>query len=149
MACIKYLSTCPCPCCCLPKPKIPLLGSKSDKNARYRLIRVDSERRRQKIDFAQSLIFKGVNITNENVKYFLEDESLVPTRVCFYFWEPYSLLTSSNRMLSLKGLLNTGLIFTRCLYLTCCMNLNSGCGKRHSLTFCVSYTLMEMIPFRI
>ena len=52
--------------------------------ARHRLIRVDSERRRQKVDFARRMIFEGVNITNRNVEYFLQDESLVPTRVCFY-----------------------------------------------------------------
>jgi hypothetical protein len=53
-------------------------------NARHRLIRVDSEGRRQKVDSARKLIFEGVNITNRNIEYFLKDESLVPTRVCFY-----------------------------------------------------------------
>ena len=59
-------------------------------NARHRLIRVDSERRRQKIDLARRMIFEGVNITNRNVEYFLQDESLVPTRVCFYLWNFHS-----------------------------------------------------------
>ena len=84
MACIKYLSSCPCPCCLLQKSKISLLGSKSDMNARHRLIQVDSEQWHQKINLTQHLIFEGVNITNRNVEFFLQDESLVPTRVCFY-----------------------------------------------------------------
>jgi hypothetical protein len=53
-------------------------------NSRHRLIRVDSEQRRQKIDFARRMIFEGVNITNRKVVFFLQDESLVPTRVCFF-----------------------------------------------------------------
>ena len=53
-------------------------------NARHRLIQVDSEQWHQKINLTQHLIFEGVNITNRNVEFFLQDESLVPTRVCFY-----------------------------------------------------------------
>lgn len=150
MASIKYLSSNPCPCCLLPKSKIPLLGMKSDMKARYRLIRVDSQQRQQKIDSARRLIFEGVNITNRNVEYFLQDESLVPTRVCLLIKNSH--LTSSdslNRMLSRKGFLNMGLIFIRCLSLICCMSSNLECGRQHSPTSCAFYMLMEMIAFRI
>ena len=149
MACIKYLSSCPCPCCLLPKSKIPLLGSKSDKKARYRLIRVDTERRREKIETARRMIFEGVNITNRNVEYFLQDESLVPTRVSFYLLKNLEVLTSMNRMLSQKGFLNTALIFIRCLYRIYSMSLSLECGRQHSLTSCVFYMPMEMIQFRV
>lgn len=149
MACIKYLSSCPCPCCLLPKSKIPHLGSKSDMNARHRLIRVDTERRREKIETARRMIFQGVNITNRNVEYFLQDESLVPTRVYFYLLETSEVLSSTNRMLFQKGFSNTALIFIRCLYRTCSMSSSLECGRQHSLTSCVFYMPMEMIQFRI
>ena len=56
-------------------------------NARHRLIRVDTDQRREKIESAQRMIFDGVNITNRNIEFFLQDESLVPTRVCLYYWK--------------------------------------------------------------
>ena len=84
MACIKYLSHCPCPCCLLCKSKIPLLGSKSDTQARHRLLRTDSEARRRKIETAWRLIFRGVNITSQKIEQLLGSESLIPTRVCAF-----------------------------------------------------------------
>jgi hypothetical protein len=148
MACIKYLSLCPCPRCLLPKSKIPQLGSKSDTHARHRLIRADSQRRRQKIESARRLIFQGVNITSKRIDQFLGPESLTPTRVSLLALAIFQLVTSSNRMPSRKGFTNMDLIFMRCSCLICYMSSNSGCGRRHSLTFCGFYMLMETMPFR-
>jgi hypothetical protein len=87
MTCLKYLSTCPCPRCLLVKSKISKIGSKSDSRDRFKLIRVDSERRHNAVETARKLLFdKGVDITSDRIKYFLDKESLTPTRVCFNFY---------------------------------------------------------------
>ena len=50
-----------------------------------KLIRVDSEGRRNAVDAARRLIFeKGVDVASDRLKYFLDGESLTPTRVCFF-----------------------------------------------------------------
>jgi hypothetical protein len=149
IACIKYLSQCPCPRCLLHKSKIPRLGSKSDIHARHRLIRVDSHRRRKKIEIARRLIFEGVNIASQKIEKFLGPESLTPTRVCLPVIPISELIASSSRMPSQKGFSNMDLISIRCSCLICYMSLNSECGRRHSLTLCVFYMPMETIPFRI
>jgi hypothetical protein len=84
MTCLKYLSTCPCPRCLLLRSKIHRIGSKSDTRDRLRLIRVDSESRRDAVDSARRLLFeKGVNITSTRIKNILDEESLTATRVRF------------------------------------------------------------------
>ena len=80
MACLKYLSTCPCPRCLLHKSKISRIGSKSDTRDRLKLVRVDSDSRRDAVDSARRLLFeKGVNITSTRIKDILDGESLTPT----------------------------------------------------------------------
>jgi len=88
MACLRYLSLCPYPRCLILKSKIPLIGSKTDVKQRLNLIRVDSEEQQHDIEDACRLIFeKGVNITSERVEKILRPESLVPTRVCYLFYD--------------------------------------------------------------
>ena len=90
MTCLKYLSTCPCPRCLLENSKIHRIGSKSDTRDRLKLIRVDSESRRNAVDAARRLIFeKGIDVASDRLKYFLEGESLTPTRVCLKVLVPF------------------------------------------------------------
>ena len=85
MTCLKYLSTCACPRCLLTRSKIHRIGSRSDTRDRLKLICVDSEGRRSAVDAARRLIFeKGVDVASDRLKYFLDGESLTPTRVCFF-----------------------------------------------------------------
>src|SRR6202789_587719 len=87
MTCLKYLSTCPCPRCLLPRSKIPRIGSKTDTRDRLKLVRVDSESRRNAVDSARRLLFEnGVNITSNRIKIILDEESLTLTRVHFRFF---------------------------------------------------------------
>ena len=86
MTCLKYLSSCPCPRCLLLRTKISRIGSKSDTRDRLKLVRVDSETRRKRVDLARRLLFeKGVNITSTRIKDILEGGSLTLTRVCIKF----------------------------------------------------------------
>ena len=86
MTCLKYLSSCPCPRCLLLRTKISRIGSKSDMRDRLKLVRVDSDTRRNTVDLARKLLFeKGVNITSTRIKDILEKGSLTLTRVCIKF----------------------------------------------------------------
>ena len=85
MTCLKYLSTCPCPQCLLMRSKIHRIGSMSDTRDRLKLIRVDSEGRCNAVDTARRLIFEmGVDVASDQLKFFLEGESLTPTQVCYF-----------------------------------------------------------------
>jgi hypothetical protein len=82
MTCLKYLSTCPCLQCLALKSKIHRLGMKSDIRDRQKLVRVDSETRRNKVELARTLIFqKGLVITSDRIKDILDGGSLTLTRV--------------------------------------------------------------------
>ena len=82
MTCLRYLAMCPCPRCLLLKSKIPRIGSNTDQKQRLKLVRVDSNARRGKIEAARRLMFdQGVNITSKRIDALLQSQSLVPTRV--------------------------------------------------------------------
>jgi hypothetical protein len=83
MSCLKYLSICPCPRCLVLKTKIHKLGMKSDTRDRQKLVRVDSETRRDVVELARKLLFqKGLAISSDRIKDILYEGSLTVTRVC-------------------------------------------------------------------
>jgi len=82
MACLRYLALCPCPRCLLLKSRTPMIGTKTDSKQRTKLVRVDTEDRRMKIEIARNLMFeRGLNITSSKIENLLRPTSLVPTRV--------------------------------------------------------------------
>lgn len=82
LACIKHLGAHPCPRCCIKKAQIREIGSKPDMARRVRLQRVDNAACRRKIEEARKLIFeKGLSMKSESVLFYLDPESLVPTKV--------------------------------------------------------------------
>jgi len=86
MACLRYLALCPCPRCLLLKSKIPLIGLKTDLKQRIKLLRMDSDARRETIEIARRLMFEeGINITSKRIEELLRPHSLVPTRVSHLF----------------------------------------------------------------
>ena len=148
MTCLKYLSTCPCPRCLLHKSKISRIGSKSDTRDRLKLVRVDSDSRRDAVDSARRLLFeKGVNITSTRIKDILDGESLTPTRVCFKFMLTFFSLISC-RMPFPNGYSVITSIFIRCSLSISSMSLNLAFGKLLSHTFFESYMLMVMEKFK-
>ncbi|KAH7909388.1 hypothetical protein BJ138DRAFT_1102735 [Hygrophoropsis aurantiaca] len=84
IATIKFLGKCPCPRCLVRKIDIPRMGMALDMRTR-RLPRMDSIDRRQRIELARKLVFKGVPIDSEPVSTQLRTPttSLVPTRNAF------------------------------------------------------------------
>lgn len=148
MTCLKYLSTCPCPRCLLENSKIHRIGSKSDTRDRLKLIRVDSESRRNAVDAARRLIFeKGIDVASDRLKYFLEGESLTPTRVCLKFLVPFFSLILF-RMPFRNGYIVMVSTSIKCSRLISSMSLNSVFGKPLLHIFFESYFLTEMEKFK-
>lgn len=82
LASIRYLAACPCPRCLIKKSQIGALGTHVDEQRRAH-IRVDDERRRDRIDLTRGWIYeKGKSVNSKNIDDILQAESLVPTRVC-------------------------------------------------------------------
>jgi hypothetical protein len=60
---------------------------KSDTRDRQKLVRVDSETRRKKVEIAHTLIFqKGLVITSDRIKDILDGGALTLTRVCLFLF---------------------------------------------------------------
>ena len=149
MTCLKYLSTCPCPRCLVLKSKIHKLGMKSDTRDRQKLVRVDSETRRNKVEIARTLIFqKGLVITSNQIKDILDGGSLTLTRVCLLLYLTFFSHFYFFRMPFPSGYIVTALIFIRCSPLISFTSLNLVFGKLHSLTFFGFYMLMGMEKFK-
>ena len=148
MTCLKYLSTCPCPRCLLLRSKIHRIGSRSDTRDRVKLIRVDSDGRRNAVESARKFIFeKGVDVTSDRLKYFLDGESLTPTRVCFKFSSSFFLLILF-RMLFPSGYIVKVSTSIKCSQLISFTSLNSVFGKPRLHTFFESCILMGMERFK-
>lgn len=82
LACIKFLGECPCPRCLIKKADVPKMGTKLDLKRRKTNRRIDDASRRDRIERSRALIFqKGVGINSQHIKNFLQEDSLVPTRV--------------------------------------------------------------------
>lgn len=148
MTCLKYLSTCPCPRCLLPKLKISRIGSKSDTQDRLKLVRFDSENRRNAVDSARRLLFNnGVNVTSTRIKDILDEDSLTPTRVCVIFlFNLFWLISCRMPFLSASSVMAS--IFIRCSLWISSTSLNLVFGKPFSHTFSESYMLMVMERFK-
>ena len=59
-----------------------MIGTKTDSKQRTKLVRIDTEDRRMKIEIARNLMFeRGLNITSSKIENLLRPTSLVPTRV--------------------------------------------------------------------
>ena len=77
---------CPCPRCLTPKNQIDDLGSNNDIRQRQVLARVDTEERRNKVAAARQLIYQQhYVIGTPQVEALLKPESLLPTKVPFFF----------------------------------------------------------------
>ena len=82
MACIRNLGGLPCPRCEMQLSKVHLVGTKSDRRDRTKLLRVDDEPRRFKVSQARKHIYDNNNgISSVGVERMLKPLSLVPTTV--------------------------------------------------------------------
>ena len=149
MTCLKYLSKCPCPRCLILKSRIPRMGSKSDTRDRLKLVRVDSESRRQKVELARKLLFeKGINVTSVRIKNLLDEQSLTPTRVCLNFIFLRNTGLTMVRTRFRRSFSNTASTSTKCSPQTFFMSLNWAFGRLFSLTFCASCMLLATEKFK-
>lgn len=149
MSCLKYLSVCPCPTCLVQKSKIYLLGSKSDMRSRQDLLRVDNKLRRENIEKARRLIFKGVNVTSKKLEHFLGPDCLIPTRVCGFFYIFYVIFVDSRfRTPFQKSSRNMVSIFIGLLFLISFTNSNWEFGKPFSHIYSESCMHTATIRFR-
>lgn len=60
------------------------MGTKLDMKRRVKRLRKDDRKHQREIEDARSLIFRlGASVDGTRVRRILNDESLVPTRVCY------------------------------------------------------------------
>ncbi|KAH9172689.1 hypothetical protein EDB89DRAFT_1832399, partial [Lactarius sanguifluus] len=83
LAAIKNMGRSPCPHCLILLKETGGVGTRPDTRLRQRL-RIDNERRRQKVEAARKLIYqKGFTITSKRVQDILGNYSMVLTRNAF------------------------------------------------------------------
>lgn len=74
----------PCPRCLVLKDQIHDIGKKVDISRRERLVRIDDNHRRHKVELARRIIYEqGKRPNSKAVANLLDSNSLTPTRVCF------------------------------------------------------------------
>ncbi len=84
LATIRYLANRPCPRCFIQKNRIKDIGSHVDDQRRAH-IRVDTDRRQNKVNTSRKWIFeKGRGVNSQSVNDILQEDSYVPTRVSSY-----------------------------------------------------------------
>src|ERR1700722_20155415 len=82
MATIRNLGLCPCPRCTTLLSQVHLLGTKSSRQARTSLARLDDPQRRNLLSAAREAIYKqNYDIDSAAVERMLKPSSLVPTSV--------------------------------------------------------------------
>lgn len=88
LTCLKFLAACPCPRCLIPKSKIHLLGTSTDRRNRVRFARVDDHSTRHTILTARDKVYlKGISLGSKTLnKDHLGPKSLNPTQVCPGFY---------------------------------------------------------------
>lgn len=78
---VRYNAKRPCPRCFIQKSQIKDIGSHVD-NQRRAHIRVDTDRRQDKVNASRRLIFaKGRGVNSQSINDILQEDSYVPTRV--------------------------------------------------------------------
>ena len=83
---IRNLGMCPCPRCLIPKSRIDNLGLNNDMQQRQALARVDTEEQQSKVAAARHLIYQEHYVVDTpQVEALLKEESLVPTKVLYFF----------------------------------------------------------------
>ncbi|THH03445.1 hypothetical protein EW145_g6253 [Phellinidium pouzarii] len=84
LATIKALGSHPCPRCLVHKKDIHRLGQKRDDLARIKLLRVDDDTRRCKVDNARQFMFnERKRVTHAGIKNLLDDQSMTPVENVF------------------------------------------------------------------
>ena len=83
---IHNLGICPCPRCLTPKSQIDDLGLNNNMQQQQLLACVDMEEQWSKVAAAHHIIYQEHYVVNiPQVEALLKDESLVPTKVLYFF----------------------------------------------------------------
>ena len=154
---IRYLAACPSPWTLIQKKYISALGTTVDEQRRQHL-RIDDERRREKVETAHRFIFeKGLGVKSTKVESLLKEESYTPTRVRFWVSRHTAdCSTGETRLIFIKFIRACSLPASQNLaatsfpfsFQTSYMSLNSVSGSQFSHTSCTFYTQLGTMVFR-